>query len=92
LTINIPFIAAATALLIGATIAKVFAIQPKKADKSQKGEILKQLLALSEHDNKNLTTASPARSPKALSNQGRRPVSSPRKTSAKIAQPVRAGK
>ncbi|HZC23612.1 MAG TPA: hypothetical protein VE866_09760, partial [Candidatus Binatia bacterium] len=62
MTINIPFIAAATALLIGATIAKVFSDQPKKADKSQKGEILKQLLALSEGDSKTPAKASSVRS------------------------------
>lgn len=91
--INIPFVVAATALLICASIAKRFADhQPKKADKSQKGEVLKQLLALSEQDGKVPATASSIRSRTPVVSQARRPATTARKTSAKIAQPIRSSK
>lgn len=91
LILNIPFIAAATALLIGASIAKVFADQPKKADKSQKGEILKQLLALSEGEGK-VSGASSVRLRTSVPNQGRPAVNRPQNTSTKIPQRARSGK
>lgn len=91
--INIPFVVAATALLICASIAKRFADhQPKKANKSQKGEILKQLLALSEHDGKVKATSSSIRSRTPVVSQPRRPAPTARKTPAKIAQPIRSSK
>lgn len=94
--INIPFVVAATALLICASVAKRFANQPKKADKSQKGEILKQLLALSEHEGKIPATASSGRSRKPVSYQGSRPGNAPLKVAAKVApkisQPIRSSK
>jgi hypothetical protein len=93
--ISIPLIGVASALVICATIVKVFADQPKKADKSQKGAILKQLLALSEHESRISTTASSVRSRtpvSKVSNQGRRPGNGPRKTATRISQPIRSGK
>lgn len=90
--INIPIIGVASALLICATLVKVFADQPKKVDKSQKGEILKQLLALSEHENKTSATTSPVRVRTPLPNQGRRPSNGPRKAATRISQPIRSGK
>jgi hypothetical protein len=87
--INIPLIGVATALVICATMAKIFAGQPKKAQKSQKAEIMKQLLALSEHENKISATASSVRSRAPLENQGIRPGNAPRKTATKISQPIR---
>lgn len=94
--INIPFVVAATALLICASVAKKFVNQPKKADKSQKGEILKQLLALSEHEGKIPATALSGRSRTPVSNQGRRPGNTPQKAAAKVApkisQPIRSSK
>ena len=91
--INIPFVVAAIALLICASIAKRFADhQPKKADKSQKGEILKQLLALSEHDGKVTATSSSTRSRTPVVSQPRRPATTARKTPDKIAQPIRSSK
>jgi hypothetical protein len=90
--ISIPLIGIATALLICATMAKVFADQPKKANKSQKGEIIKQILALSEHENRISATASSVRLPAPLSNQGRRQSNVPRKTATKISQPIRSSK
>ena len=95
--INIPLIVLATALVICATIAKVFADQPQaKANKSQKGEILKQLLAMSEQENRISGKASSVQSRTRISNQVRPPANAPRKaatkTTTKISQPIRAGK
>jgi hypothetical protein len=90
--INIPLITIAIALVICATIAKVFAGQPsEKANKSQKGEILKQLLAISEQENRISGKASSVQSRTPLSKQGRRPGNAPRKIATKISQPIRSG-
>jgi hypothetical protein len=68
--ISVVLIGVATALLIWAIGAKVVADAPKKADKSQqKAEIIKQLLALSEHESEISGTAAPVRV-RPLSNQG----------------------
>jgi hypothetical protein len=50
--ISIPLISVATALVLCAIMARVFAHRPEKVDRPQKAEILKQLLALSEHESK----------------------------------------
>jgi hypothetical protein len=56
-------ICVATALVVFAILAKNWAGGPKKAKKSEKGEILKQLLALSEGENSaSAITSPPARS------------------------------
>jgi len=61
-------ICVATALVVFAIWAKNWAGEPKKAKKSEKGEILKQLLALSEGENTtSATTSPPARSPRPAS-------------------------
>jgi hypothetical protein len=49
--VSIPLIGVASALVLCAVIAKVFAGGPGKASKSEKAEIMKQLLALSEGEN-----------------------------------------
>ena len=91
--VNLPLIAIATALVICATIAKVFANQaPEKANKSQKGEILKQLLAISEQENRISGKASSVQSRTPLSKQSRRPGNTPRKIATKISQPLRSSK
>jgi len=90
--ISIPLIGVATALLICATMAKVFADQPKKANKSQKAEIIKQLLALSEHENRAPATPSSVRFRAPLSNQGMRSNNALRKPAAKTSQPIRSNK
>lgn len=54
--VSISFIAVATALLICAVLAKVFAKEPK-ANKSQKAEIIARLLALSEEEKRASGTA-----------------------------------
>jgi hypothetical protein len=50
--ISIAFIGVATALLVFAIAAKVCGGEPKRPKKSEKAEIMKQLLALSEHENR----------------------------------------
>jgi hypothetical protein len=52
-------IGAATALAVFAILAKTYADEPKRAEKSEKGEIIKQLLALSERENSVSAIASP---------------------------------
>ena len=80
--LSIPLIGVAAALVTCATIAKIFAGQPKRADKPQKAEIIKQLLALSEREDRISATASSVRLRAPLSNQGMRPGSAPRKTTS----------
>jgi hypothetical protein len=86
---SIPLIGVATALLVCAIMVKVFAGESKKASKTQKAEIMKQLLALSEQEKGVSPKTSSVRLQAPLSNQGTRP-SAPRKTATKISQPVRS--
>lgn len=72
--ISVVLIGVAAALLICAIRAKVIANAPKKIDKSQqKAEIIKQLLALSERENKISGMAAPPRV-RSLPNPGTRLV------------------
>jgi hypothetical protein len=48
-----------TALAAFAILAKTYADEPQRAEKSEKGEIIKQLLALSERENSVSAIASP---------------------------------
>jgi len=57
--IGIVFIGVVTALAVFAILAKTCAGGPKKAEKWEKGEIIKQLLALSDGENSNSAIASP---------------------------------
>ncbi len=47
------------AVAVAAILTKLFAGAPKKAKKGEKAEIMKQLLALSEHENSTSAIASP---------------------------------
>jgi hypothetical protein len=85
---NIPLIGVATALVACAILARVFAHRPQKAEKAQKGEISKQLLALSERESKLSGTPSSARSRAPISKEGMRPGNGPRKATPKILQPL----
>jgi hypothetical protein len=49
--VSIVFIGAVTALAVFAILAKTRAGEPRRAEKREKGEIIKQLLALSEREN-----------------------------------------
>ena len=90
--ISVPLIVVATALIACAIVAKVFADEPEKPGKSQKAEIIKQLLVLSERENKIPAAASSVRLRAPLSNQGIRPSNGPRRTTTKTSQPIRSNK
>lgn len=75
--INIPLVEAGIALVLCALIARFFLRGSEKASKAQKGEILKQLLALSETDIRSKPSA-PAPRPKPLPNPSARLVAAPR--------------
>src|SRR5438552_1329331 len=57
--IGIVFIGVVTALAVFAILAKTCAGGPKKPEKWEKGEIIKQLLALSDGENSSAAIASP---------------------------------
>jgi Protein of unknown function (DUF2934) len=64
LVTGVVIIGVGTALASFAILAKIYAGGPEKAEKWEKAEIIKQLLALSEEENRALTNASsPARNP-----------------------------
>jgi len=89
---SIPIIGVVTALAGFALVAKVCAGEPKRAEKSEKAEIIKQLLALSERDDRIPAAASPVRFRSSVSNQGMRPDNAHRKQTAKTCQPIRPNK
>lgn len=67
--LSLVFIAVATTLAVFTILAKTCAGKTKKAEKWEKGEIIKQLLALSERENSSSVVAvPPARSPCSASN------------------------
>jgi hypothetical protein len=71
--ISMLIIAVGTALALFAIWAKQYLRKPHKAEKSEKAEIIKQLLALSEQENRALAIASrPARNPPLVSPSGSR--------------------
>lgn len=86
--INIPLIGVATALVACAIVARMFAQGQQKADKAQKGEVIKQLLALSERESRLSATPSSSRSRAPMSKQGMRPGNGPQKTTPKILHPL----
>lgn len=81
--ISIPLIGVAAALVLCAVIAKVLAGGSEKASKSEKAEIMKQLLALSASENSiaRKTSSVAVRAP--LSNQ-RAPVPHQRRKGTRI--------
>ena len=75
------FIGAVTALAVFAVLAKTCAGEPKRAEKWEKGEIIKQLLALSERENSISAIASPpARSLRLASTSATRSDALPKST------------
>lgn len=87
---SILFIGLASTLLVFAIMAKMRADAPKKAKKAEKAEIIKQLLALSERENRISETASSVRFHMPLASQSARPGNVPRKSVAKTSQPSRS--
>jgi hypothetical protein len=72
-----------TALVICFVVMKTFATQPKKASKSEKSEILRQLLAQSEQESSASPNGLPGQSKKPIGNPGTRSGQSQRKSTAK---------
>lgn len=73
--INLPLIGVAAALVVCALIARAFTGGPDKASKSEKADIMKQLLALSENESK-VTAKAPSvrtQAPLAVQMQKRNP-------------------
>jgi hypothetical protein len=87
--ISILLVGVATALLICGIVLKVVANSPKKASKSEKAEIVKQILALSERENKISGSSSSIRS-RPVSNPAPRPSDRPRKIETSISKPIRS--
>ena len=86
--ISTPLIGVASALVACAIVARMFAHGQQKADKAQKGEVIKQLLALSERESRLSGTPSSARSRAPIPKQAMRPGNGPRKPTPKISQPL----
>ncbi len=74
--ITVIVIGAVTALAMFAILAKMFAGEPEGTEKLQKGDILKQLLALSELEGAAAKSPSPVR-PRPQSNHSAQPGKSP---------------
>jgi hypothetical protein len=72
-----------TALVVLFVCWKTFASQPKKPTKSEKAEILRQLLARSEQENVISSTAPPVQPKKPIANQRIKSVPSGQKPAGK---------
>src|SRR5712691_6396122 len=83
------FIGVVTALAVF-VLAKACAGEPKRAEKWEKAEIIKQLLVLSERENRVSATAPPVRFRAPLSDQAIRPSKAYQKPTGRTSQPVRS--
>lgn len=92
MTISIALIGGATALVLCATSIKVLATGPTKANKAEKAEIMKQLLALSESENRASAKPTPSQSRTPLPTPRTGRSTSPRQGTVKISQPIRSNK
>ena len=81
--IGIVFIGVMTALAVFAILAKTCAGGPKKAEKWEKGEIIKQLLALSDGENSSSAIASPPARSRSVSTSATRSDTLRKSTSRK---------
>src|SRR6476620_9477733 len=86
--INTPLIGVATGLVACAIVARLFAHGQQKADKAQKGEVIKQLLALSERESRLSGSPASARSRAPIPKQAMRPANGPRTAPPRIPQPL----
>jgi hypothetical protein len=75
--ITILFVGAVTAFAVFAILAKVWAGGPQVAEKMEKGDIIKQLLALSELENRSAQTKRSAPAAKPQPDNVPRPAKSP---------------
>ena len=89
---GVVLVLAALAVVVLALAAMLFPRKPKRAEKWEKAEIMRQLLALSERE-ENLRrpalTAMRMRAP-ATARPATRPATSPLKANSKTAMPVRS--
>ena len=85
---SIVYIGIVAALVVFAIVLKTFISEPKKAKKSEKAAIMKQLLALSEPEN-GIATVAPSRSRTPRATPKIRPAGLPRKPTRTTSQPVR---
>src|SRR5213592_4432484 len=81
--IGIVFIGVMTALAVFAILAKTCAGGPKKAEKWEKGEIIKQPLALSDGENSSSAIASPPARSRSVSTSATRSDTLRKSTSRK---------
>jgi hypothetical protein len=92
-SIGVVIALAGLAIALLALFAKLWA-RPKPAEKWEKAEIMKQLLALSERENSLAATAPSARLRAPASRQAIRsskaPLKAPLKTTAKTSLPIRS--
>lgn len=89
--ISILCIGVATALAVFALWAKARAGRPAKAQKWEKADIVKQLLALSERED-GISAIAPSRSRTPLTSPALPPAELPRKMTGGISQPSRSNK
>jgi hypothetical protein len=71
-------------------VMRLFTAKPKRAEKWEKAEIMKQLLALSDQEEQRRLAASMPRTRTQPSRVATRPTPAPAKMSTKVAIPVRA--
>ena len=86
------FLIALGVLAIGVLmfVMKLFDAKPKRAEKWEKAEIVKKLLALSEQEEQRRLAVPAARAKTQPLRPAARPTPSPVKASSKVAIPVRA--
>jgi hypothetical protein len=81
------------AMAVGAIVARTCASEPANAQKWEKAEIMKQLLALSERKNRNsIMPIAQSRSRTHHTIPAIRPAESPRKPTRRTSQQVRSSK
>ncbi len=88
--ISILGIGIVTALALVAILARKYATKPKKAQKWEKAQIMKQLLALSEHE-AGASAVAPSRSRTPPAKPALRPAKFPVKPT-RTSQPIRSSK
>ena len=89
---GVVLVAAALAVVVLALAAMLFPRKPKRAEKWEKAEIMKQLLALSENEEslrRPAPTAVRMRTP-AIARSATRPGTSPLKATTKATMPARS--
>jgi hypothetical protein len=87
--ITILWIAVVAALAIGVVLVRKYALKPKKVQKWEKAQIMKQLLAMSENET-GASPVAPARS-RTSAKPGKRPVKFTPKP-ARSSQPIHSSK